>query len=260
MRRAGTRTVVGLGEGLRARKAIDLALKHKKTNFIAVEKLKASELSHFKYLKDRGQRMMPSNLTIKTGTGAGKFLSAQKANSLDHVYSHFLLQHVAFAERKQIFGELMRAMKPGARFSTVEDGHYGKAFPLELQRAGFKVTTKRLSPEEVARMGTDNADMNARAPVERKEFIEFLKTLSPQEFANVTMQTGKRPKSPEDLKRIDIEEVRGILKTKWRAIDGAKAEQGAKDSLRLALRDMRGRYDERPFVRITATKGRARAQ
>lgn len=254
----GTRTVVGLGEGPRARKAIDLALKHKKTNFIAVEKLKADKLTHFKYLKEKGHIGVPANLTIKSGTGAGKFLSSQKANSFNHVYSHFLLQHVSFSERKQIFAELMRTLKPGARFSTIEDGHYGKAFPLELQRAGFKVTTKMISPEELLRIGTDNADMNARVSMERKEFLEFLKTLHPQDFANMSSQLPKSPKSPEDLKRIDIEKVRKILENKWKGIDGKDMGAEARESMRLALRDLRGRYGEKPFVVITAAKARVR--
>ncbi|MEK6959103.1 MAG: hypothetical protein AABW59_03610 [archaeon] len=48
-----TRTVLGLGEGLRTKKAIDLALKHKKTNFVAVEKIKSAQMKHFEHLKER---------------------------------------------------------------------------------------------------------------------------------------------------------------------------------------------------------------
>src|SRR3989338_1297303 len=117
------RRVGGLGEGGRLRKSIDLAITHPKINFVAVEKAEASRLSHFEYLRKKGHKVKPANLTIKTGIAAEKYLAGEPPNSFGHLYAHFLLQHMSFADRRKLFSEIWRTLSPASNFLTIEDIH-----------------------------------------------------------------------------------------------------------------------------------------
>jgi hypothetical protein len=257
MQKRSTRpkTIAGLGEGLRARKSIDLAIKHPKNRFFAVDLMQSKE--HFGYLREKqGHTRIPGNLTIRNGESAQKFLQTQAKDSLDHVYAHFLLQHVKYSERQEIFRELMRTMRPGAKFVTIEDGHYSKQLPIELRKNGFRVTQKRISAKELAKLRTDNADMNSKAKLGKENLLRLVGTMPPEQIAQMARNPNIR--SAQALKETDIKEVREIIRKKLYEKEGPNAPREAKEAMQLILHSMPEGFTQTPFTIITATKERVR--
>ncbi len=254
------RRVAGLGEGKRLRKSIDLALRHPATDFVAVEKAHADELTHFSYLKERGAKLKPNNLTIRAGITAEKYLTGEKANSFDHLYAHFLGQHLSFAARQELFRQAWRTLKPGTRFAIIDAWAYEKPFMMELRNAGFSVNAKKITAEELLKLGTDNADINAIKAINAREMFEILKTMPTAQLTNlIAHATEGKGTTIKDMKRLNQQEVRDIHTAFFTKYNGPNPSQEAKNANKLVTRTVRGEaHFKKPFVVITATKGRVR--
>jgi SAM-dependent methyltransferase len=250
----------GLGEGKRLRKAVDLSLRHKSVEVVAVEKADLNQLAHFDYLREKGQRTKPANLTVKAGIAAEKYLAGEKPNSFDHLYAHFLTQHLAFAKRRELFAQVWRTLKPGTRFVVMDAWAYEKPLAMELRNAGFRVSTKRLTPEEVMRLGADNVDINASRSIETREIMELLQRMPAQQAMNIISHATKgKGVTVSDMKRINQQEVREQHDAQFRKYNGPNPPQEALDANKMVMRAIRGEeHYKTPFVIITATKPRVR--
>ena len=91
--------VLELGTGPRAKKAVDLALKHSAAKITAIDH--NPNIEHTKYLRSLS-KTKPGNLTIKAKQDALNYLKSEKKNHYDHIYTHFLLQHLSYAKRMAI--------------------------------------------------------------------------------------------------------------------------------------------------------------
>jgi len=258
--RRGIRRIAGLGEGKRLRKAVDLSLRHPSVEVVAVEKAKAGELLHFEYLRERKAKVKPSNLTIRAGIAAEEYLAREKANSFDHLYAHFLTQHLAHAKRAALFREVWRTLKPGTKFVVIEAWAYDKTLQMELRNAGFGVSAKRITAEELLKLGADNADNNTRSSIETRDTIELLRTMPKNAAANIISRITKGKASTiEGLKKINEQEVRELHTGLFNKYNRLKPSEEAKNSNKLVTRAIRGdSYFTTPFVVITATKPKVR--
>jgi hypothetical protein len=60
-----------IGSGDRAKKIIDLALRHKKTSFVGVDK--REKVEYGKYLQVKGLKLKPVNVQVKSRLGVTEF-------------------------------------------------------------------------------------------------------------------------------------------------------------------------------------------
>ena len=241
-----TRVVVGLGEGHRARKTIDLALKHPKTDFISVDLLTGKE--HLKYLRKKGLNAKPENLTFKRATDAATFLGSQKPNSLDHLYAHFFLDTVEYSNRQNLFSQLMRTLRPGGSFVAVEVASYQRQLPLELRSHGFRVSKRRISAEELQRLKTDFAEQFATAAGEGTNLINALLELAPDKDS-VLLRIEKS-------RHLVVQEARKHVEFLLREQEGGLLSPDAERAAKVILADIPQLFSDRPFVVITAKKSR----
>ncbi|MBS3061250.1 MAG: class I SAM-dependent methyltransferase [Candidatus Diapherotrites archaeon] len=236
------RRVGELGTGLWPSKIVDFALnpRHSKTEFVGVDSL--PKVDYGRLLRERGAKEKPTNLTVLSKTDAVAYLLARPANYFSHVYAHFLLQHVGFEVRKKLHAELFRTLQPGARFTTVDEAHYGPQFRSELVAAGFVVKMKRLTPRELLGIGSENSKMNAQAKLDMAKNIRLLRlTLTAKSFQAAL----------DHDKRVSIQAVR----QKLLARKGNQTPEGRKAVERM-LSDPDLMYSEKPFVRLIAMKPR----
>ncbi|MFA6268953.1 MAG: hypothetical protein WCW13_02475 [archaeon] len=252
--------IAGLGEGKRLKKSVDLALRHPRTEVVAIEKAEASQLDHFKYLRELGAKTKPNNLTIKSGIAAEKYLAGERPNSFNHLYAHFLTQHLAYSTRQQLFKQAWRTLKPGAKFMVIEFGAHKKTLEIELRNTGFGVSARRITSEELLKLDTDNAYNNAMSSLELKNMVDTLKTLSPiQRTALLARITKGKATTIEELKKLNLEEVRELHTALFTKYNGPNPPQEAKNSHKLVLQSLKGDLlYEKPFVVITARKPRVR--
>ncbi|VVB75115.1 Uncharacterised protein [uncultured archaeon] len=246
--------IVGLGEGLRGKKAVDLALKHPKHIFVGVDSHPLSEYG--RYLKSRGVKEKPRNLTIKNSTGAFEYLASQKEASVDHAYAHFLFQHVSYAERQKIYSQLMRTMRPGTRFVTIEEANYITQLPLELRNTGFIVSVKRIGAEELLKLDTDNGEMNAKHHLtvqkNRRALQSLFQNAAPSTLAQLKLMGMAT--SLEGTMKFDMETFRRTIGEKWAMIEGRTPSKDARRAVERILRDVNHVYTDTPWVVITARK------
>lgn len=248
--------VAGLGEGRRARKAVDLALTHPEAEVTSIDSQKKS--IYGRYLLERGERQKPAGLAVLANTDALKFLRSRKRESLDHLYAHFLLQHLSFAQRRALLSEALRVLRKGARLAVVEEMHYASQLGIEMQKAGFRVFQKRMSARELLKLGTDNADMNAATNLERQRMMAqfamlpkgMLERLQPK------VAKGKKARNVEELKQIDTQEVREIIRQRIEAREGKKPSPEVRQAIGRILGAVGERYSEKPFVVLWARKPR----
>jgi len=246
--------VVGLGEGGRGKKAVDLALKHPRHNFVGVD---SHPLSYYgEYLKSRGVKEKPRNLTIKRSTGAFEYLASQREASVDHAYAHFLFQHVSHAERQKIYSQLMRTMRPGTRFVTVEEANYITQVPLELRNLGFIVSVKRIGAKELFKLDTDNGERNAKHQLtvqeNRRALQEHFRIATPSTLAQ--LRALGMATSAEGAIKIDMANFRKTIGEKWARLEGKNPSRDARKAVERILRDVDYVYSDKPFAVITARK------
>ena len=239
-----SRRVAELGAGLRARKIIKLAIAHPEIEFQSVDILPAA---YWHYLKQRRLHTKPANVNIRGKTDAIDFLQKQPDQSFFHIYSHFMLQHVNYQKRQKIFSELMRTLYPGGKFTTIEDLLFEKQLVLELEEAGFKVSVRRLTPEQLLNLGSDNSDMNARHSIRiRAEFISELERV-PLQFKAEAAERGLSAA---------LKACRNHVRQKLLKIEGGKSSKEARvaiDRIVSSVSDILGNTRP-PFVLIYAKK------
>jgi len=243
--------VAGLGEGLRMKKAVDLSLRHARDEITGVD---IDKTEYSKYLKKKGLKEKPRNLDVRGRTDAISYLKAQRPESLDHVYAHFLLQHLSFAKRQELLQGAFNALRKGGRFLTVEEMHYSGQLQAELKSQGFEVFAKRLTPEQVFELGTDNAQMNARAYWDRQQLLDQIGQMPRRQKEAFFRERGLR--TVEDLKKIDVVEVREFIKARIMEREGENPSPEARKAIDNILAGVSERYSERPFVAIIAKKSR----
>jgi SAM-dependent methyltransferase len=253
MKRNFTR-VLGIGEGKRLRKSVDLSVRHPKTEFVALEKAKMHELDVFGYLKEKGIRTKPQNLTIKAGIAGEKYLAEQRPNSFDHIYSHFLTQHMSFESRRELFRQVARTLKPGSRFVIIEMANYEKTLEMELRNAGLKVSKRRMTPEELFKLSTDNGNANAKSAANAKHTLDVLRRAGPSEAAKILSRTNSSARTIEELFKVNQSEVR-LDHTNLFLKNNPNPSKEALDSLKLIRRGITPPDNFlRPFTVITAKK------
>lgn len=232
--------VLELAAGERGRKVVELALAHPKTQFVAIDHL---NVDYKGYLQSKGVKRVPSNLKVIEHRDALQQLLRSKPNFFDHVYTHFLLQHLSYAQRTSICQELLRVLKPGAKFVTVEQYHVSRQIPLELRKAGFKVTVKPMSVQQLFKLGTDCGDLNAQRATLTERRIAAARAYGGREAEEAEKQVminGGR------WQMMNTANVNGDLKT----IEGRKA-------LERIMQDEERQFTHSHFYVITATKPRS---
>ncbi len=187
-------------------------------------------------------------------------MAGERANSFDHLYAHFLTQHLAVSTRKELFKQAWRTLKPGNKFVIIEARAYEKPLEMELRNAGFGVSKRRITAEELLKLGADNADMNAVRSAEARDLLEMLSTMPPLQVATLLAQTtGGKAATAADMKRINQQEVRDMHTARFNKYNGPKPSQEAMDTHKLVIRAIRGEaHYKQPFVVITAAKPRVR--
>ena len=173
------RNVLELAAGERGRKIVDLALRHPMIKFAAIDHL---SVGYKEYLRSKGINKVPNNLSVIEYRDVLDHLLRSKSNYFDHVYSHFLLQHLSYAKRIAVCEELMRVLKPGTRFVTVEQYHTSRQIPLELEQAGFRVSVKPVGIQQIANLGTDSGDLNAARAVHTERRLASARAYGGKEF------------------------------------------------------------------------------
>ncbi|HLC93345.1 MAG TPA: class I SAM-dependent methyltransferase [archaeon] len=232
--------VAGLGEGPILKKAVDLALRHPDVNFFANDLRVHNKSALGEYLHGQGHFEIPPNLKIATGLEAQHILRAEKPNSFDHIYAHFLLQHVPRPQRVELYQQILRTLRPGATFKTVEEEGYGKLISIELAQHGFGVTTKAMASAEVKRLGTPQAEKNAKT---LDEFMHRRDELKQSDGSQAS--ESFRRELFDYLKEVKLKE---------------RAEQNLETHDGLLLLNRYEQFDTKnqPFVLITARKSKVR--
>lgn len=88
------RRVAGLGEGSEFKKSTELAFRHPNVEFVANDIKPLDERAFKQHLERRGVTAKPANLTIAASIDAIELLKNEKPDGFDHIYAHFLLQHM----------------------------------------------------------------------------------------------------------------------------------------------------------------------
>ncbi|MFA6269224.1 MAG: class I SAM-dependent methyltransferase [archaeon] len=147
--------VVGHGDGALAKKAVDLAIRHPHAEVTAVDILPTRYAKYLKQLRLNGK---PRNLRVVSRTDSGEYLEREKANSIHHQYTHFAPSSMKYYERQKFFAQLFRTTVPGGKVSLVETGGIGVILAKELKKVGFRVSLAYLSPEQVKKIGSPDAE------------------------------------------------------------------------------------------------------
>lgn len=239
-----------LGVGLRAKKLVDLAIKHPFVEFVGVDK--EDTILYGKYLRDRGQKIKPANLQVKRKTDAVSFLKSQPNESFSHLYCHFLLQHLGFDERYSLYPQIMRTLKPGTSFAIVDEVIYNNQVLFELKQYGFIVSMKRITAMELLRLGTDNAKRNALSIIEKELMYESL----PEKFSGA-IQHMFGWKDKQELMQWLIAKTKREIRKKLKEMPGNNSED-AKKAIRRILLHIPDMYSKEPFVVISAKKPKGR--
>ncbi len=245
-----TRRVGELGAGIRARKIVKLALRHPKNQFEGVDIYPTSRYGQT--LLREGQHTKPANLEVRPNTDALEFLRKKESEYFSHVYAHFVIQKFPFRRRQTLIREIKRSMRPGARFTMVEEVHWAPELKKEFEEAGFQVHVRKIGSEELRKLATDNAEENATDDLKLKAAFAVLPENLPPEIAR---RTGTKTKS--EYARKLIEQLKAIT---WN--NHVQFEPTLADTIALAtLQRIVDRIPERflvqkPFVVITCKKPR----
>ena len=229
------RRVAGLGDGPELKKSTELAIRHPNVEFVANDIKPLDKRAFRQHLKRMGVTAKPANLTIAASTDAIKLLKNEKPDSFDHIYAHFLLQHMAPEQRAGLFAQVWRTLRPGAKFKTLESGHYSQLLIMELRNRGFKVTARTATLDEVKRVGTPRAIINSVGVRKTNEAMASLKAkIGESAFYELLPETSKRT----------IADLGDKL-----------AARESPQNRKLVERDLKKMvFSDRPFVIITATK------
>ena len=238
-----SRRVLELAAGPRAKKAVDLALRRSKTEITAIDLRK--DVNYARYLKEKGIHFKPKNLDIKANTDAEGYLKRQKGNHFDHIYAHFLFQHLTTAKRAATFAQIWRTLRPGGTFLAIGEDPYSQQQALELQRQGFRVSIRPVSRKEMEKLDTDYGRHNLWAEEQVERLIK---------------KTMQEDPSGELAKSIFLQAGRISLNRELKEIGEELGTEPAKSAYKKMLRDSsRIRlYERKRFFAIWAKKPRIR--
>ncbi|GEM_PF-2629768 len=242
--------IVELGVGS-AQKIVELSGKprHAKDEFLGVDLQQANvpgTTNSVEFLglpKPTMEKVWPQpNLKVTRGKDAVSFLAEQPSSSVDHIYAHFLAEHIPLHKRKSLFAHAMKVMRPGARLVMVEQANWNAQLRDEISKTGFVVHSKPLNPADLRRLGTNHARTRLAS---YEQHLQTRRTADPSTLDS-EMKLVIRG-SGESLREI-LEEVEGKKRgTEARAaID--RVVQGAHLS-----------YENNPWVAIYARKPRVEA-
>lgn len=227
-----TRKMIGHGDGILAKKAVDIALRHKNVEVTSTEAIKSK---YGQYLKMLGLKEKPANLNVKGKTNSAKYLKTLRENSIDHQWAHFSSTSMSYYVRRAFFEEVFRTLKPGRNLTIIDSGMAGQEICNELKRAGFKVSMRRLSPEEILKLKTPDA-------------INFARRTEIDITKNLFAYNGKIPK------QVLRELQEGWIKLKTSTEPKINPEVLA--SIRRVAQQMQKSMSEKPFAKIVAVKTR----
>jgi hypothetical protein len=249
----------GIGEGGYLKKAINLALRHKNKEVVAIERLPSHNIDPYPHLKERGHTSIPNNLMIHAGIPGEKYLTKQQPNSFDHLYAHFTTQHMRYADRMELFKQAWRTLKPGTKFVIIEAGAFEKELLIELRKSGFGVTSKQITPEELEKLGTPSSKANAKSAKGSRDLIKLLESLPRQQRRELLRQINQgRIKSVEELKRINTKEVREMFTELYNRYETNQNSQEARDAHKVVMHTIKSLSYETPITVLTATKPKVR--
>ncbi len=232
---------LGVGSG---RKIVELArgVRHLNVEFLGVD------LEPVGRYADAEKRFSAKNLRVERGKDAEQFLREQPPESFDHLYAHFLLQHVPYSRRQSLYGQIMRSLKPSAHFATVENIHFLRQLSNELESKGFEVHSRQLSSEELLQLGSDNAQHNAEHALALLGMLADL----PENPTPAARATGI-PSRGEAI-RTDLKVTRKKIGARLEKLEGSKKSREARVAIDRVLKDVEKFYSQQPFAIIFARK------
>ncbi len=241
-----SRRAIELGTSLHPSKIISLSKRHPKNSFVGVDPVVAKLEEE---LKSHKLDKKPTNLEIHQGR-AEEFLERQPGDHFSHGYAHFLFQHVKYADRHKILTHMFRSLERGGRFVTVEERHYEAQLKEEMQRCGFRVHVRRITPEELLKLGSPNADMNAKNMIRFHQVAESIPFVIPR---RQQPHYGGAKTRNEALYN-DLRHNISVLRKKWEALEGKDASPEVRRAIERIIGDLTYNNQGKPFCVITATK------
>lgn len=221
---------IGLFEG-DARKAIALAAKHPEIDIVAVD---AKKIDPKKTLASMGIAM-PPNLVIRGETDAVNYVKSLSPGSVDHFWAHF--PDIATGPEEELNKAIMRALKPGAKYTVFASAFNRTVVPSALRRHGFKVTVKDVTADEALKLGTKTASRQASDLLYSDRWLSTVPLARAKELADVATARNRK-----------------ALKDDWLEKEGAKPSKQAKAQLRHMLDDMPRMFGKTPFFVAHAKK------
>lgn len=244
------RRILDIGTGPRAKKGVDLALRHPRSKIVAIDY--RSDVAYKKYLKSLGVKSKPKNLIVKRNQEALKYLLKQPSNSFDIFSLHFVLQHQSIERRGQIFKQAMRVLRPGGKmFSLTEHSFFGQE-AFELRKNGFKVSVNPLSFEEVLKINTDHTLENIKGGKYMGCGAIDLDKVLKAEAIKLNIPLKEIQKIYSDI--VILPDLENYIQKR----EGPLVTQIQKDMGKRVKRDERLRFTDKRYVLLVATKPRVR--
>jgi len=144
------RKVLEVGCGIGAQKAIAMAIDHPDREIHGVDREPGSQHERLLQLLRRENLR---NLKVTKGKSAVTYLrelwEKEKTPIYDHAYAHWVLSTMSRQVRLGLFKELIKNIKPGAKWSIIDEGFIEEQIADELREAGFKVSARRITLNEL---------------------------------------------------------------------------------------------------------------
>jgi phospholipid N-methyltransferase len=248
--------VLEIGSGIGAQKAIATALDHPKVSVTAVELMPGNE--HEVLLRRFGTAR--KNLRVERGKSVISHLlttwKKEKQPVYDHAYAHWVLSNMPRQVRLNLFRELIKNLRPGAKWAIVDEGFIEAQIPEELTKAGFRVTVKRLGLNELIKDPPLNLEeVIANNPLR-------LMRIGSGTLANygnmrrflAELELLKRTKGEGEALKL-LKTDRKLLRRRLESNEPRPPQGEDAEAIRKMVR-RRGSDLQKPFVVITATKPR----
>lgn len=218
---ARTKIVLELGVGKRAKKIVELALRHPRTMFVGVDN---SPVNYKAELRALGEIEMPRNLKIHSNTDAIAFLKEQPQETFSHIYAHNFATALSFEQRQELFAHASKALQNRGRLTLFEPSSNASQLDMELRAANFSTKRKGLSATQVLGLGNEDAimgfEVTQRAKGRGVNEVEELKKIMRELHLKVT--PVKSPKAHAALERF-VQRTSALTgKTPYTAIHAVK--------------------------------------
>lgn len=152
------RRIIDIGSGIHPHKAVGLAARHSKSRILGVEK---GPVNLIPSLQRHGLSTIPTNLEIHANTHVRALLRRTPNDQFSHAYSYLVLDNMSTTDRIHTIHEVYRTLQPGATYTILATGEHVRSFTRELSAAGFVISTKSLSLNQVKKMGSESTEFNA---------------------------------------------------------------------------------------------------